>query len=109
MVGKKTIKFPPSSMQRFLPLLALNNIKCKGTMRNKMKFIGIAMILVVVALGYSKSRQPENLDTLLLDNVEALAAYEQDMPHTCLGSGSVDCPISKVKVKYVFSGYSLEE
>ena len=42
-------------------------------MRNKMKFIGIAMILVVVALGYSKSRQPENLDTLLLDNVEALA------------------------------------
>lgn len=47
-------------MQRFLPLLALNNIKCKGTMRNKMKFIGIAMILVVVALGYSKSRQPEN-------------------------------------------------
>ena len=36
-------------------------------------------------------------------------AYEQDMPHTCLGSGSVDCPISKVKVKYVFSGYSLEE
>ena len=57
-------------MQRFLPLLALNNIKCKGTMRNKMKFIGIAMILVVVALGYSKNRQPENLDTLLLDNVE---------------------------------------
>ena len=42
-------------MQRFLPLLALNNIKCKGTMRNKMKFIGIAMILVVVALGYSLS------------------------------------------------------
>lgn len=41
-----------------------------------MKFIGIAMILVVVALGYSKSWQPKNLDTLLLDNVEALARDE---------------------------------
>ena len=72
-------------------------------------FILVVAVISVKYLGYSKSRQPENLDTLLLDNVEALAAYEQDMPHTCLGSGSVDCPISKVKVKYVFSGYSLEE
>ena len=55
------------------------------------------------------SLKEPRVNTLLLDNVEALAAYEQDMPHTCLGSGSVDCPISKVKVKYVFSGYSLEE
>ena len=101
MVGKKTIKFPPSSMQRFLPLLALNNIKCKGTMRNKMKFIGIAMILVVVALGYSKNRQPENLDTLLLDNVEALDGGD------CIGSGSIVCPFNNTEVAHVLVYYSL--
>ena len=76
-------------------------------MRNKMKFIGIAMILVVVALGYSKSRQPENLDTLLLDNVEALAADESPMV-TCIGSGSVDCPINHKKVEYVFEPFILD-
>ncbi|MBS5701909.1 MAG: hypothetical protein KHX11_23080 [Bacteroides cellulosilyticus] len=107
MVGKKTIKFPPSSMQRFLPLLALNNIKCKGTMRNKMKFIGIAMILVVVALGYSKSRQPENLDTLLLDNVEALAAGEAADGGDCIGSGSIVCPFNNTEVAHVLVYYSL--
>ena len=103
MVGKKTIKFPPSSIQRFLPLLALNNIKCKGTMRNKMKFIGIAMILV----GYSKSRQPENLDTLLLDNVEALAAGEAADGGDCIGSGSIVCPFNNTEVAHVLVYYSL--
>lgn len=73
-------------------------------------FLGIMVLYMVVAvISVKYSLKEPRVNTLLLDNVEALAAYEQDMPHTCLGSGSVDCPISKVKVKYVFSGYSLEE
>lgn len=76
-------------------------------MRNKMKFIGIAMILVVVALGYSKSRQPENLDTLLLDNVEALAAGEAADGGDCIGSGSIVCPFNNTEVAHVLVYYSL--
>ena len=76
-------------------------------MRNKMKFIGIAMILVVVALGYSKSRQPENLDTLLLDNVEALAAGEAADGGDCIGSGSIVCPFNNTEVAHVRVYYSL--
>ena len=74
-----------------------------------MKKLLFFFILVVAVISVKYSLKEPRVNTLLLDNVEALAAYEKDMPHTCLGSGSVDCPISKVKVKYVFSGYSLEE
>ena len=76
-------------------------------MRNKMKFIGIAMILGVVALGYSKSWQPENLDTLLLDNVEALAAGEAADGRDCIGSGSIVCPFNNTEVAHVLVYYSL--
>ena len=76
-------------------------------MRNKMKFIGIAMILVVVALGYSKNRQPENLDTLLLDNVEALAAGEAADGGDCIGSGSIVCPFNNTEVAHVLVYYRL--
>ena len=76
-------------------------------MRNKMKFIGIAMILVVVALGYSKSWQPKNLDTLLLDNVEALATGEAPDGGDCIGSGSIVCPFNNTEVAHVLVYYSL--
>ena len=66
-----------------------------------MKKLLFFFILVVAVISVKYSLKEPRVNTLLLDNVEALAA--------CLGSGSVDCPISKVKVKYVFSGYSLEE
>ena len=41
--------------------------------------------------------------------VNTLAADEQDVPTNCWGSGSVDCPVTKVKVEYVATGYSLEK
>lgn len=63
-----------------------------------MKKLLFFFILVVAVISVKYSLKEPRVNTLLLDNVEALAAYEQDMPHTCLGSGSVDCPISKVKV-----------
>lgn len=74
-----------------------------------MKKLLFFSVLVVAAVSVKYSLNEPRVNTLLLDNVEALAAYEQDMPHTCFGSGSVDCPISEVKVKYVGSGYRLEK
>lgn len=47
-------------------------------------------------------------NTLLLYNIEALAADESIIPTKCLGIGTLDCPISHDKVKYIFGGYSLE-
>ena len=68
-----------------------------------MKKLLFFFILVVAVISVKYSLKEPRVNTLLLDNVEALAAYEQDMPR------SFYCPISKVNVKYVFSGYILEE
>lgn len=46
---------------------------------------------------------------LLLENVEALAYGEIEGPVNCLGSGTVDCPHTFRKVKYVMEGYSFED
>lgn len=62
------------------------------------------MALLVTSHSYSKK---SNLEDFVLENVEALATNELGSGH-CLGSGSVDCPMGHVKVKYVLSGYSLE-
>lgn len=45
---------------------------------------------------------------LLLRNVEALAADESSVPVNCMLSGTVDCPHTFEKVKYVMEGYRLE-
>ncbi len=45
----------------------------------------------------------------MLDNVEALAADESSSSYTCIGSGSVDCPVTGVKVKIIYEGYRLEK
>jgi hypothetical protein len=46
---------------------------------------------------------------LLLYNIEALAANSEhaDIGH-CYGTGTLDCPVSHDKVKYIAGGYSLE-
>lgn len=66
-------------------------------------------ILIVAVLFVKYSLKESQVNSLLLDNIEALADDEHDTPTNCVGSASVDCPVTKVKVKYVFSGYSLEE
>lgn len=50
----------------------------------------------------------QETNDLLLMNVEALASSEGDLPTYCVGKGSVDCPIKKVKVEYVMVGWSLD-
>ncbi len=56
-----------------------------------------------------KDKQKMHFLSIILDNIEALAADEQNVPTNCWGSGSVDCPVTKVKVEYVATGYSLDK
>lgn len=62
------------------------------------------MALLVAFHSYSKK---SNLEDFVLENVEALATNELGSGY-CFDSGSVDCPMGHIKVKYVMSGYSLE-
>lgn len=73
-----------------------------------MKKLLFFSILMMAVLSVNYSLKEPRVNTLLLDNIEALAADEQDVPTNCWGSGSVDCPVTKVKVEYVATGYSLE-
>lgn len=68
-----------------------------------------ALLLTVFSVRLSSNKS--QIDALLLDNIEALAAYEYEdgTPYNCFGRGSVDCPKTKVKVEYVGIGYNLEK
>ena len=63
-----------------------------------MKKLLFFSILMMAVLSVNYSLKEPRVNTLLLDNIEALAADEQDVPTNCWGSGSVDCPVTKVKV-----------
>ena len=63
-----------------------------------MKKLLFFSILIMAVLSVNYSLKEPRVNTLLLDNIEALAADEQDVPTNCWGSGSVDCPVTKVKV-----------
>lgn len=53
-------------------------------------------------------KQVCDLNSLSLQNVEALANGETPNYTFCIGAGSVDCPIQHDKVKYVSQGFSLD-
>ena len=74
------------------------------TMKKKILFM--FLFLVAVAASFQLGAERENLDSLMLEDIEALASGEGHVSIDCLGSGSVDCPISHVKVYLVSdSGY----
>lgn len=77
-------------------------------MKTKLVAISFLLIIAVFIYSYSNLKRTE-LNNLLLENIEALAGGEYDATTQCLGSGSVDCPHSDVKVKYIMEGYSLED
>ena len=104
---KQMINFPPSFWLYFLTLVALNNTKYESAMGNKIKLLGIVIFLIVIILGYSKKQQSKDLDTLLLDNVEASAAGEAEGDGECIGSGSIVCPFDNIEVSHVYIYYSL--
>ena len=68
-------------------------------------FVCIVAIVAVKNLGI----HDKQVSSLLLYNVEALAAGESVGSWKCIGVGSVDCPVSHIKFEYVFGGCSLEE
>ena len=66
-------------------------------MKNKIKIAVISLCAVGAITAFCSQKSNKRMDDLLLKNVEALAW------------GDVDCPFSKTKVKYVMTGYSLED
>lgn len=78
-------------------------------MKNKVKIAVISLCAIGVATVLFNRESGKSVDELLLENVEALASEEIGGSTSCLGVGTVDCPRTHRKVKYVMSGYSLEK
>ena len=76
-------------------------------MKIRSKFVLLSVCAILSVVGYGRIHQSENLNTLLLENVEALEDYEDSAYIECYLHGSVDCPINHVNVKYVYAPYSL--
>lgn len=72
-------------------------------MKKKTLFISLFAI-VMVALSFQFNSDKRNLESLMLENIEALASDEWISPR-CFGSGSVDCPVTHVKVDFVGEYY----
>ena len=72
--------------------------------KNLLLLLCIVAILSTKYLASHEKRQ----SALLLYNIEALAANSEhaDIGH-CYGTGTLDCPVSHDKVKYLAGGYSL--
>lgn len=75
------------------------------------KLVSLLLLgIVVVCFVAKQSSQNKKVSSLLLYNIEALAANDEiTKPVRCFGIGSVDCPASQEKVEMYFIGYSLEE
>lgn len=85
------------------------------------KGIFVALPLTVIVAVYrlylvnDKCMNTPKSSSLLLENIEALAADEDGTDDGeveggktyCVGVGSLDCPLTHDKVKYVIKGYSL--
>jgi len=70
-------------------------------MKSKMKFVFIAIVAIFVIAAWSMvNNRPASINSLLLDNIEALAEGEVSDGH-CWGIGSVDCPYNESKVYYI--------
>lgn len=73
----------------------------------KLTFGLVVITLLVGSWHYNSVKADSQIPSLVLQNIEALAEDESSMNVDCIGIGSVDCPGTKLKVKYVISGYGL--
>ena len=67
----------------------------------KLKLVGVLFVCALSILGYARMNHSEKWDDLLLENIEALAANEDETNRTCFGSGSIVCPRLSEGVKHV--------
>lgn len=86
----------------------VKNITSMKNMKKKVLLISLFLVATVVA-SFQFSSEKENLQSLMLENIDALASGEWGGAPRCVGAGSVDCPIADVKVYAVGGPYSLEE
>lgn len=70
----------------------------------KRKFIYLVLSLIGIAGVYSSISEKKQAEDILLQNIEALAAGESDIPKSCAGYGCLDCPVGHKKVKYIITG-----
>ena len=76
-------------------------------MNKKFVLIGCAATALSIGLGIAGQKTNEPMESLMMENVEALAANEAYVPVHCFGIGCIDCPLNNVKVAAVYSGRSL--
>lgn len=62
---------------------------------------------IIAAICYYNLPQKTQKSSLILMNIEALAADEDNETTRCFLDGTVDCPFNHTKVKYVYVGYGL--
>ena len=74
------------------------------------KTLKVAILLIaIISMGHwMPVKQVRDLNSLSLQNVEALANGDTRIYTCCIGTGSVDCRIQHVKVKFVSQGFSLD-
>ena len=64
-------------------------------MKKKVLLISLFLVATVVS-SFQFSSEKENLQSLMLENIDALASGEWGGAPRCVGVGSVDCPIAYV-------------
>lgn len=73
-------------------------------MRKRLNFwtsFAFFIVMLIVALNIKINIHQKQLSFINFQNIEALS-YAETTDDFCLGTGSVDCPSTKNKVKYVY-------
>ena len=94
--------------KEFINVKNITSMKNMKNMKKKVLLISLFLVATVVS-SFQFSSEKENLQSLMLENIDALASGEWGGAPRCVGAGSVDCPIADVKVYAVGGPYSLEE
>ena len=69
---------------------------------SKLLFIGVA----VVSCLFFTAEENNRVETLLFDNIEALASGEHEVMYRCYNSGDIDC--YGHKVEFMIDGVKLD-
>lgn len=76
--------------------------------RMRIVFLLLCVCAFGTFIGSQVMKTSTAVDGVLLQNVEALASAESNLPTYCEFSGDCTCPIGGIKVKYVIERYNVE-